>query len=337
MDLFDIGRSMSLLHSGNEALVRRSFRRLHIRLWHNGVAMMSTLLKHAGAPPSALKPSPEIVSTCRVCRMWKRSTPKSTTNTRFAEKFNGIVQWDILFYKKMMMSHFGDEAIRWSAASILPSKDAPALIIAISQDCVRVFGGPQFLIADGEKGFCSEQVAQFLDRCNTQLKTKAPREHAQVVERHNELLRQTLHKLEEQLKEEGIVVPFSMAVNDAGLTRNAVITVGGHTPCRAFYGRDPPMLAEFEPASETQLDDTSGEVPGHSRHNLRVREKATQSMLQASAQQRLQRALASKTRLAVEQLELEPGDLVDWYRPPATKDESGWRGPAVVSMPSPLH
>ena len=45
---------------------------------------------------------------------------------------------------------------------------------------------------------------------------------------------------------------------------------------------------------------------------------------------RLERALNSKTRLAVEQLELQPGDLVDFWRKPATKDESGWRGPARV-------
>ena len=45
---------------------------------------------------------------------------------------------------------------------------------------------------------------------------------------------------------------------------------------------------------------------------------------------RLERALSSKTRLAVEQLELQPGDLVDFWRKPATKDESGWRGPARV-------
>ncbi len=189
---FDIGRSMSLLHSDNEAVVRRTLRRLHIRLWHHGAAKMSTLLKHAGAPSSALKLLPEIVGTCKICRVWKRPTPKSITNTRLAEKFNEAVQWDILFYKKNMISHLLDEAIRWFTASLLTSKDAPSLMTAISQDWVRPFGGPRVLIADGEKGFCSEQVAQFLDRCNTQLKSKAPGEHSQMGERHHELLRHCL-------------------------------------------------------------------------------------------------------------------------------------------------
>jgi len=291
---------------------------------------MSNLLKHAGAPTTAIKLLPEIVDTCRICRMWKRPTPKSVTTTRLAEKFNEAVQWDILFYKKLMLSHLLDEAIRWSAVSVIPQKDAPALITAISQDWIRPFGGMKLLIADGEKGLDSEQVRQFLDRNGVVFKAKAPGEHAQMVERHHEVLRQTLHKLEEQLKEEGIALPFSVVVNEAVLAKNALTTVGGHTPYRALYGRDPMLTAEFEPTSETQLDDMSSGVPGHSRHHLRLREIATQSMLQASAKMRLERALNSKTRIASEQLDLQKGDLVDWYRPPGTKDESGWRGPAKV-------
>ena len=61
---------------------------------------------------------------------------------------------------------------------------------------------------------------------------------------------------------------------------------------------------------------------------MRLREVAMQSMVQASAQQRLERALKSKTRVATEQLDLQPGDLADFGRKPGTKDESGWMGPS---------
>ena len=53
-------------------------------------------------------------------------------------------------------------------------------------------------------------------------------------------------------------------------------------------------------------------------------------MAQETAQLRIERALASKRGLAQEQLELEPDHLVDFWRKPATKGESGWRGPATV-------
>ena len=56
-------------------------------------------------------------------------------------------------------------------------------------------------------------------------------------------------------------------------------------------------------------------------------------MVQETAQQRIERALESKTRVAGEQLALKQGDLVDFWRKPATKDESGWRGPAPFIEP----
>ena len=130
------------------------------------------------------------------------------------------------------------------------------------------------LIADGESGLASAEVAQYLDRVHIELKTKAPGEHAQMVERHHELLRRILLRIEDQLEEEGIKVPLSVVVAEGALAKNTLTRVAGHTPYRALYGRDPPGLAEFEPVSETQLDDTSGGVAGSSRHNHRVREVA---------------------------------------------------------------
>ena len=72
------------------------------------------------------------------------------------------------------------------------------------------------------------------------------------------------------------------------------------------------MLAEFEPTSETQLDDIVGGIPGYSRHTMRLREIGIQAMSQATASQRLERALSSKSRVATEQLQLETGYLVDY-------------------------
>eukprot|EP00973_Karenia_brevis_P059598 8296480-Karenia_brevis.AAC.1 len=58
-------------------------------------------------------------------------------------------------------------------------------------------------------------------------------------------------------------------------------------------------------------------------------------MVKLSARDRMKRALKSETRIAHEQLQLQQGDLVDYYRAPANKDESGWRGPAVVTEVGP--
>ena len=130
----DMRRSLRLLHSVDAGVVKRTLRRLHIRLWHAPAARMIELLRLAGAPTSAIKQVKEIVDTCRICRLWWRPTPKSMTNVRLAKAFNQVIQWDILYHRRIMISHCIDEAIPWSAGSILPDRISTSLIWAITND-----------------------------------------------------------------------------------------------------------------------------------------------------------------------------------------------------------
>ena len=159
----------------------------------------------------------------------------------------------------------------------------------------------------------SEECSQWLDRWSVQLKTKEPGSHAQVVERHHELFRQIYHRTKTQLKEEKIVLDKEILVAECFLVKNLMISVAGSSPYQAVYGRVPPLMAEFEPASETQLDDTSGGVSGMSRHHHRLREVSVQSMVEMTARQRMDRALTSKTRQSHQQLTLEVNDTVDFH------------------------
>ena len=105
---FDLTRSMRLLHSSNDAVVKRTLRRLHTRFWHAAAAKLVEILGLAGAPRSALILVKDIVDACRICRAWQRPPPKSMTTVRMARGFNHIVQWDILFHRRMMVSHLLD-------------------------------------------------------------------------------------------------------------------------------------------------------------------------------------------------------------------------------------
>ena len=59
---------------------------------------------------------------------------------RLAHDFNQVVQWDILFHLKVMISHFLDEAIRWTAGSLLKGRKAGDLVEAIMTHWIRHFG-----------------------------------------------------------------------------------------------------------------------------------------------------------------------------------------------------
>eukprot|EP00974_Lingulodinium_polyedra_P027609 2667835-Lingulodinium_polyedra.AAC.1 len=54
-------------------------------------------------------------------------------------------------------------------------------------------------------------------------------------------------------------------------------------------------------------------------------------MIEGVARSRIKRALDTRTQAPGEALELSVGDLVDFYRQPASKAVPGWRGPATVT------
>ena len=79
---YDLRRSMRLLHSEDEAVVKRTLRRLHIRFWHAAAAKLVEILRLAGAPRSALALVQWIVDTCKICRAWRRPLPCTTDFAR---------------------------------------------------------------------------------------------------------------------------------------------------------------------------------------------------------------------------------------------------------------
>eukprot|EP00973_Karenia_brevis_P069784 9701893-Karenia_brevis.AAC.1 len=77
--------------------------------------------------------------------MWTRPGPRSMTTTRLVTGFNEIVQWAILFREGVMIAHCIDEAIRWSAGSVLPKKAAADIIKCITVDWFRPRGSMRIL------------------------------------------------------------------------------------------------------------------------------------------------------------------------------------------------
>ena len=246
-----------------------------------------------------------------------------------------MVQWDILFIGDVMVAHLIDEATRWSVMHILERKTALMIIAGITTGWLRPHGPMKLLVADIEGGLHGEEANQWLDRWGIEMKAKEEGSHAQLVERHHDLARKIIHRVRGQLEEEGIVMPMEIVIAECALIKNLLITVAGFSPYQAVYGRLPPLMAEFEPVSDCQIDDQSAGIPGISRHHHRLREVAMQSMVEMTAKDRLRRALRSKTRAPHEALQLTVGDQVDFHRPPSTKEESGWRGPATLLQVGP--
>lgn len=119
-------------------------------------------------------------------------------------------------------------------------------------------------------------------------------------------------------------------ISEAVFAKNVILKCHGDTPYHPLAGRSPVVLSKIEAPGITRDDDTTAAPGAMSRHVVRLREIAVQSIAEATAKHRLHRALVHPSRRPGESLALTTGGLVDFHRP-AGKDVSGRRGPATVT------
>ena len=182
-----------------------------------------------------------------------------------------------------------DRCTRWQAATVVPNKEDESLMKAIDSIWCGIHGPPQELITDGESGIViSKRTTEFLHRKGIKLHPRGKDQHARYAERRGALLRDTIHRVESQLSEEGIAgVPFECILAECVFCGNAMLTVGGSTPYNALYGRVPSILPSInqieQGGKQTNLS------PATFAHANRLREVSVQAMVEGSARARLGR------------------------------------------------
>ncbi|CAK0873248.1 unnamed protein product, partial [Prorocentrum cordatum] len=208
--------------------------------------------------------------------------------------------------------------IRFTVARELVDKSLEYLLNFIWTAWIQMFGPMAVLTVDGEGAMASKEAGMALGKIGTTRKLKAPGQHAQVAERHHKILRRQLHLIDAQCRENDIKTSFARKLAEAAYANNAFQMIGDGTPSKALYGRVPRGLAI-------------------SRHAQRLREIATTSIIEATAQARMERAAKSRAAPVLEALKLEIGDLVHFFnRGKAPKEVPNWKGPAkVVSAAAP--
>ena len=320
---FDITTSLRILRTGTEVQRKNELRKLHIRWWHAPRASMEKILRAAGLPTQVLSMIPQVIDTCRECRAWMKNGPSITPSPNMITETNHKVEADILFYRTYMAFHLVDRADRWHAAVEVKSKTTPSLCDAISVAWISIHGPFKFLVIDGERGLNCDEAKAYLNTHGIQLKPRAPGQHAQIIERRGAILRHSMHLIEEQLAKEGITISFTRLLAEAVFAGNSLVSYGGATPYNARFGRQPQMLPDLEAPPDTT-------APGTARSTHRIREVALQKIIESSALARINRALRSHSTVPGEVHNYQPGDLIEFYRPPNNKDASGWLGPARV-------
>ena len=201
------------------------------------------------------------------------------------------------------------------------------LMAAIDELWIAIHGPPKELIFDGEAAMArSDAFNRYLSRKGIHPHVRGKEQHARYVGRRGALLRDCVHRIEGQLKEEGVQMPFGSVLAEAVFCGNALLAINGYSPYSAVYGRVPDILPSIEQVAPPDAE----RDPPLVRHSHRLREIAVQSIVEGSARARLGRALNARTTMSAENMNLRVGEEIDFFRPQGTKDASGWFGPAVV-------
>ena len=325
---FDVQASLRGLRHGTEAQRRQILRKLHLRWWHSSTDRMTRILRAAGLGKDILDLVPAIQDTCKVCRHWARPQHDAKATCRMVVGFNIEVEGDIMFCRHEGRQNavlvLADRGVRWVATTVISDRQTATLLTALETCWIGIYGPMQILLFDGETGLDDDESTVFFQLKGITKRTSAPGQHTRIVDRKIQILRDAVHKLGTQLHEEGLPVPFPRIVAEATFAVNALSSLNGMSPYAAVIGRIPAIL----PSDDTVMSDN---VPDDcSRHVFRVREIAVQAIAEGTARERMKRALHSKTQAAGAELEFKVGQSVDWHRPPAHKDASGWRGPGTV-------
>ena len=323
---FEIGASLAVLRRGSPAACRRELRKLHLRWWHATVTQMTNTLRLAGISQSTLDGIVDVVKTCRECRSWETPGTATQQTLTLPDHFNQYVEGDILFWMKFMIFHFVDRCTRWQAGSDVASKTEQCLMDALYTQWIGIHGPMENFVIDGESALNTDAAKARFKADGINLKTRAPGQHARFAERHGAFLRAVLHIMTEQMKREGIELSPRVMVMSAFFALNALTTVGTKTPYQALYGRQPAMLPPIE--GESIHDGADG------RKEQRIRHIAINSMVQASAIAQTTRATKSRSSSSTFS-DYNAGDLIDYHRPPPSKDVTGWHGPVPVTKNEP--
>ena len=77
---------------------------------------MQSILRNAGVPQSVLDLIPNIIATCKECRMCAARPRETKPAVEIAMSFGEVVETDLMFYKEFIIHHFVCRASRWHAA-----------------------------------------------------------------------------------------------------------------------------------------------------------------------------------------------------------------------------
>ena len=326
-----------LVAAGDITKAKRLLLGLHERLWHSPINDYLNLLRRCGMDSDVLEVAREAVQECSICRKFTRLPHRPQTRVGGATAFGDTIQIDIFHLQDILYLLMIDEATRYKMCQVLPGQDSEQIMEVLLKSWIYLFGPPTRIVMDQQVSLMSHESGVEFERFNiTRVPKGTTSGHAAaqhtgtgLVERHVQLIKMTMLKLQAEMTRQGITLEESEIAGESAMAHNITLNYGGVTPAMCVFGTLP---RGFYEADGKGIMSTTGALQTDLsvfERALRIRQAALAQCHQAIIEDRVARAARSRPR------QLEAHDLVagtsevEFHRE-VQGETGGWRGPALL-------
>ena len=256
---------------------------------------------------------------CDVCLKYKNPKLRPVVGLSMSKSFNDCIAMDLKQVGKSQVLHMIDLATRYSAASVVRSKDKDVIVHAVFKHWVALFGVPKKILTDNGGEFNNDLMRDMAEQLNTIITTTAAESPWSngIVERHNAVIGSMIQKIQADTS-----CSVDIALAWALSAKNALHNAHGFSPNQLVFGQNPNLpsvLIDKPPALEGC---TNSEVIAVHLNAMHVARKA---FLESESSEKVRRALRHKTR-DVPAMVYQTGDVVYYKR----HNSRCWKGPGIV-------
>ena len=328
------GPNFLKMNSSDQAVIRK----LHHNLGHPTSERLATHLAAQGASREFILGAKDYL--CPSCIERRPPNKNSPGKIRDATEFNQKVEIDGIYWKSKMgievhILHIIDEATHFHLGC-RTHRDATSYIRSFCDVWTRWAGNPKQVVTDPAGEFISQEWKTFLQKENILPTLTVLPEHKGRVERHGDLIKETLSRMDQDtpFKEIGEV---DSAIRLAFQAKNALMLKHGYSPEQAVLGKGTPLPgSNGSDGSEVSHEFAASDTPGAEvfRIHLNRRLAARQAFLEADNSQAVRRAFLRKSR-GTDIIPWECGQLCMYWdkrKSPNMIEKGRWCGPAQIVL-----
>lgn len=307
--------------SSNHNMSRREIaQKLHRQFAHPPAERLICLINNSeyGNDGELKEEIKKTSNDCKICARYKVVPPRPVVDLPLSASFNQTVCMDIKFIRGKPILHIIDSLTRFSASSVLPSKDANAVIENIFKTWISIFGSPGMFLSDNSGDFANGDLKEIGEAFNVHVATTAAELPLanNICVRYNAVLGVMVEKILEDVD-----CSIAVAVAWANSAKNNLSSIHGFSPAQLVFGFNPmlPCVTTDRPPalSETAYSDII-------EKNLKDMRVARAAHIKSESSERLRRELSNNIRSG--DVKCVNGDLVNYKR---SKDDR-WHGPGTV-------